>query len=381
MNKNLFEQGKDGFRKISNDIKGGTVKPVEDKDLVKIVVSGKAGVGKSTLINGVFGKDFAETGIGAPVTQNLEAYTKPDLPICIYDVRGLELNQKTQKKILSDLRGLIKAGLKTETTDDNIHLMWYCVSSSGARLEPAEIAFINELAEMIDVIVVLTKSYSDDQTRELMDYIEGLQASGELRSRAVAPVLAQDLQVNPTQIKESFGLTELSDLSFELLPDAQQRAFASVQKISLGQRKKASYSAISLAGATAAAIGAIPFPVADALLLVPLQAGMFVKISNIYGVDFAENDFPKLVALLAPLLAPAAGKAAVTSLVKLIPGVGSVISGAVASTLTVGLGTSYMLALEKGMAENKSIDVLSPEFAKTLAPILKEYLEKKNKAT
>ncbi|NLH69727.1 MAG: hypothetical protein GX454_06060, partial [Brooklawnia sp.] len=35
-----------------------------------LAVLGATGVGKSTLINAVFGEDLARTGIGAPVTQH-----------------------------------------------------------------------------------------------------------------------------------------------------------------------------------------------------------------------------------------------------------------------------------------------------------------------
>ena len=39
---------------------------------VNILVAGQTGVGKSTLINGVFGEGFAKTAIGEPVTQHAQ---------------------------------------------------------------------------------------------------------------------------------------------------------------------------------------------------------------------------------------------------------------------------------------------------------------------
>ena len=38
---------------------------------LNIIVIGKSGVGKSTLINSLFRGDFADTGLGRPVTQLL----------------------------------------------------------------------------------------------------------------------------------------------------------------------------------------------------------------------------------------------------------------------------------------------------------------------
>ena len=42
--------------------------PTEEPDIVNIMLSGITGVGKSTLINAIFGEDLAETGVGAPLT-------------------------------------------------------------------------------------------------------------------------------------------------------------------------------------------------------------------------------------------------------------------------------------------------------------------------
>ena len=58
---------------------------------VNIVVAGKTGVGKSTLINAVFEEDLAATGIGEPVTKENKEYTKENVPISIWDTVGLEL--------------------------------------------------------------------------------------------------------------------------------------------------------------------------------------------------------------------------------------------------------------------------------------------------
>lgn len=61
---------------------------------LNIVVLGKSGVGKSTLVNAVFGFDIAETGIGRPVTNHMKKYTKKDFPMAIYDTKGFELGKR-----------------------------------------------------------------------------------------------------------------------------------------------------------------------------------------------------------------------------------------------------------------------------------------------
>jgi len=56
-------------------------KEMKDIGHVNIIVAGKTGVGKSTLINSVFRENLAKTGIGAPVTNTIKELTKKDFPL------------------------------------------------------------------------------------------------------------------------------------------------------------------------------------------------------------------------------------------------------------------------------------------------------------
>ena len=68
---------------------------------LNIIIIGKSGVGKSTLINSLFRGNFAETGLGKPVTQEIRKIEKQDYYVlgncsnchsmCLYNL------QKTDK--------------------------------------------------------------------------------------------------------------------------------------------------------------------------------------------------------------------------------------------------------------------------------------------
>lgn len=357
--------------------KKSTDASTDERDIVNIMLSGKTGVGKSTLVNAVFGEDLAKTGVGAPVTQNIAKYEQEGVPLRVYDVRGLELSAAVQKSIRAEVKKLVRASRASEATSDDIHLMWYCVASESARLEDVEIAFVNDLAQTIDVVLVITQSYNEDKTRELMAYIQMKRQEGALKVKAIVPVLAMDETERGQVVKASFGLEELADLSYEMLPDAQKRAFAAAQQLSAELRKKAAFTTIALASAASAATGAIPIPVADAAVLVPIQFAMFVGIARVYGVKFKDDDFTKMVAALAPVVAVGAGKAAAGWLVKLIPGVGALIYGSVAAAMTAALGTAFQKALESGASESDiDWEKLSPIFKEYFDAALKENLKK-----
>ena len=55
---------------------------------LNIIVVGKSGVGKSTLINSLFRGHFADTGLGRPVTSKIRKIVKKDYPLAIYDTPG-----------------------------------------------------------------------------------------------------------------------------------------------------------------------------------------------------------------------------------------------------------------------------------------------------
>ena len=55
---------------------------------LNVIVAGKTGSGKSTLINSVFREKLAETGIGKPVTQHMRRYAKEGMPLAINDTMG-----------------------------------------------------------------------------------------------------------------------------------------------------------------------------------------------------------------------------------------------------------------------------------------------------
>ncbi|MBQ5546673.1 MAG: 50S ribosome-binding GTPase, partial [Acetobacter sp.] len=58
---------------------------IKKKHRANIFILGKTGVGKSSLINTVFGQEVAKVGEGKPVTQEIQEYRSPKYPLTIYD--------------------------------------------------------------------------------------------------------------------------------------------------------------------------------------------------------------------------------------------------------------------------------------------------------
>ena len=125
---------------------------VKANDIFKtanIIIAGITGAGKSTLINAVFGKDFAETGKGRPVTQEIREYRNDSVPVRIWDSIGFEIGNdnngvsKTKASITKIKKTIEEQSSKDQV--DHIHAIWYCINQGGSRYQPTEAEFVKEL--------------------------------------------------------------------------------------------------------------------------------------------------------------------------------------------------------------------------------------------
>lgn len=120
---------------------------LKKRGIANILIAGKTGVGKSTLINTVFQGRMAATGQGRPVTQSTKKITKEGIPIAIYDTKGLEV--KDYKPILDELMTFIKINNGNTDHQQHIHAAWICIAEGARRVEDAEISLAKNLSEVM----------------------------------------------------------------------------------------------------------------------------------------------------------------------------------------------------------------------------------------
>lgn len=319
---------------------------------LNIIIAGKTGVGKSTLINNVFKSNLADTGLGRPVTDRIRAINAPGLPLTLYDTRGLELGESVQQQVKDEVIETIDAGLRSGDINKMIHCIWYCVNTPSSRIEPSEIQWIKELTDdnsMRDVplILVLTQAYSECKAEEMKNAI----LNENLDVVQVVPVLAEDYMFNEDITIKAYGLDTLVKVMTDSLPEELQETFQHVQIASVAQKHQRALAAIATASSAAIAAAAIPLPVASSAVLVPTQVTMLATITVIYGFEI-NTSF--IYAILSSTLGAGAatflGKTMVTNLLKLIPGAGTlagaVISASTASVITIALGMGYLAVMD-----------------------------------
>lgn len=360
---------------------------LRDLKKLNIIVVGKSGVGKSTLINSLFRGNFAETGLGRPVTNEIRKIEKKDYPLTIYDTPGFELSKGQQNKVKDEILKLIRIGLASRDINDAIHCIWYCINVGGNRtFDETEIAWLRELTEsnketQVPIIVVLTQSCPKSKAQEMKTLVE----KENLDIVKVVPVLAQDIDFDDEYIAKAYGLDRLVDIMSESLPNELQVTLQNMQKASLESKKK--YAQIAVATAVTAAFGEgfAPIPFSDALALVPTQAAMIGTITAIFGMNINKSVITGFVSsTIGTAGTTVLGRTVVSNILKLT-GVGVVagglISGSTAGLLTTALGEAYIKLMEMIYnGDMKSEDLCSENGQETLRKIFKEELKKERKS-
>lgn len=121
-------------------------------------------------------------------------------------------------------------------------------------------------------------------------------------------------------------------------------------------------SAVHTASVAAGAVALSPIPFSDALALVPIQTTMIVSIYNSYGERISKGVVEGIVKATT---ATTLGKSLAGSLVKLIPGIGTLagaaLNGGVAVAVTELIGNTLIDKFEDGdsVDEAELVDVIN----------------------
>ena len=131
-----------------------------NKDSTNVLIIGKSGVGKSSLLNYIFGRELQKVGVGAPVTKmEIKKFTyKYDdhFEMHIYDTWGLEPSvQKAE-----DWKNTIFKEIgrhDEEKISEWFNTIIFCLNAKSARVEDFEIDIMEELLrEKNHVTIALT---------------------------------------------------------------------------------------------------------------------------------------------------------------------------------------------------------------------------------
>ena len=146
-----------------------------------ILILGRAGIGKTTLINSILEFEGTPnellTGEGTSKTMGEpKGYTSEKVKrLRLWDSQGIDKEKYNIPKVVEDVKKLINEASINNDPDKFIHCIWYCIS--GYRFEKSESESISELMNIYDdntlpIIIVYTEAYDEETYEKVCDEVK-----------------------------------------------------------------------------------------------------------------------------------------------------------------------------------------------------------------
>jgi predicted GTPase len=336
----------------------------------KLMVVGRRGAGKSSLVNAVVGEQLAAVGSVLAQTGELRWYSHSTArgELRLLDTRGLGDSSRPEAANFRGALAEIAAALDREPPDS---VLFLCKAKEVDSRIGEDIDNLVEIRSLVrrrhryelPVVAVVTQvdeldpkrvepPYDDPvKQRNIAAAVAAVEAALSQRGIALAhvvPVSAYAEVRDGVRVYDNYwNVDRLVEYLIDGLPQSAQLQLARLSR----QRAVQERLARRLTGAAAtlsAGIGAVPIPLADIFPITGLQVGLITAIAYLSGREASRETAREfLVALGANVGAAFALREAARALAKVVfPGAGSAISGGVAFAGTWGVGeaaTAYFI--------------------------------------
>jgi predicted GTPase len=351
-----------------------------------LVLVGRRGAGKSSLVNALFGAKVAELGHVTAQTGRGRWYTyeRGGGSMRILDTRGLQEGslpaeadgaESALKSIAVEIRAqppdvivfVAKASEVDAAIDADLDALEHVAAEvrRAHRLEPPIVAVVTH-CDLLEPKGTRLHAPAKETEEDLADKqrlvtlaedavarkLDGRQA---LRARHVATVGVSGYMSwradGTLRADERWRIDDLTATLFRHLPDASRAELARATQARAVQEELAS-TLTSATAALCAGIAAVTFIPLDVVTLTALQAGMVAGIAWIGGRAVDRRGAGEFMAGLGLQVGVAFGlRQAARSIIKfLIPGGGAVVSAAVAFTGTSAIGSAATAYYIRGVS-------------------------------
>ena len=166
------------IEKMNNRFISTMKSSVNHKELQKmnLILIGTSGVGKSTLINEIFGEQLAKEGMGTRTTVESKKYESKLVPfLSLVDTMGTEIGSGHRLiDVLQETLQQISKKLNSPDPNEHIHCILYCTTSN--RFFKDELEVILKLREKYDgkklpIVIVYTRATKDDEAESIKNSI------------------------------------------------------------------------------------------------------------------------------------------------------------------------------------------------------------------
>ena len=329
-----------------------------------VLLIGNSGVGKSTLINAVLGEKKAQTGWGTDgTTKEMHPYENDEVPFRLVDTAGFEPSFFKELKSIVEIQKWSREAAKDGDDNREINLIWFCIEGTSSKLFPQTIKNMlkaTDLWKSVPIVVVITKSYSVPEREQNIELVKSAFEKNKVKSdrlKEIIPIVAETYQLNDTAFAAPEGVSELIEITNSLMPEGIKASKKDISTYQLNRKRALAQSMVGVMTASAVAVGAVPIPFADGLILAPLEMAEISGLAKIYNVKKDDNSKRLFEIILDAGTVSVFAKMAISSL-KGVPGVNIPaipLNPIIAGSIVAGLGEASIAVFEKIYVGDKSI--------------------------
>ncbi len=354
----------------------------------RIAVLGRRGVGKSSLANALLGAEVAPVGAVNDTTQEAGWYDirAGHRVLRWLDTPGLRAGAEPAR------REAVERALRTERPDVVLLLVKATQVDAGIDEDLDEVrATLSALslnrATPPPVVAVITrvdelqgaraKSPPFDHDAERRDNIAKAVTTlrdhldrAKIEVRDVVPVATWQRFRDGARVTDwRWNLETLGAAIFEALPSNAQVEAVRAMERGRAVRRRVAMRIVGTATSVSVVIGATPLPVADLALLLPVQSVMLTSLVYVSGRAPGARAVTEWLGAIGLNVGSALGlREAVRAVLKLVPGIGVTVSGAVAGTGTWALGVAAVRYFIDGATTAESREAFDDALSKGAPP-------------